>query len=365
VTGRALFEPVLGSGRAHFPEVDGARGLAIALVVLFHAVWSDQATLGLLLPNPLAVFITAGNTGVSFFFVLSGFLLGLPWAKGHPPSLSSYYAKRALRILPLYWGVLAAALLVVRPADLSLRGVFPLAAFLVTAPLPRVELGAWTTIFWSLSTEVHFYLLLPLLGRVLTSIPRLALLIPLALAFKAGAWALAPDQMPYFLETILARVDQFAIGMMIARLHAIGRLTLAPRVGLAAIAGTTLLLGCHLWWGLHLSSTSPVCIAWNTVEGALWGTLLASALALPAGWKRVLTSWPLRRLGVVSYSVLLWHAPIAAYLLHAVRPWRVPAFSFHFYAIFPVVLAVSTVSYLVLERPFLLVARRFGRVTPS
>ncbi len=361
VPGRALFQPVLGSGRSHLPEVDGWRGLAIALVVLFHAAWSDIVTRDALLLNPLAVFVTAGNTGVSLFFVLSGFLLGLPWAADEPPPLSSYYAKRVLRIVPLCWGVLAVGFLVVRPVDFTWPRTLPLAFFLVTTPLPRVELGAWTTIFWSISTEVHFYLLLPLVGRVLTSIPRLALLVPLALAFKTGAWYFDPDHLHSALETIVGRIDQFAVGMIIARLHASGRLVLSPRVALALIAGATALLGCHLWWLLQLSPTSWVRVPWNTVEGALWGTLVAATLALPPEGKRPLTFWPFRHLGVISYSVLLWHAPIGAHLLRAVHPWRIAGFPFHLYAVFPAVLAVSTLSYLVLERPFLLVARRIGR----
>ena len=116
-----------------------------------------------------------------------------------------------------------------------------------------------------------------------------------------------------------------------------------------------------------VASAAGLSLLRSRVEAAALPTTPAQTagpfypLTFPAEWKRLLTARPLRHLGVISYSVLLWHAPIGAYLLRAARPYGIAGFSFHIYAVFPVVLAVSTLSYLVLERPFLLLARRLGR----
>src|SRR4029453_9298894 len=103
--------PGIGSS-AYLPELEGLRGLAILLVVAFHC---HSVACGIAREDacgraPLAL-IGAGHTGVGLFFVLSAFLLSLPFlresAGGTKVSRWRFYQRRALRILPLYWGVLA------------------------------------------------------------------------------------------------------------------------------------------------------------------------------------------------------------------------------------------------------------------
>jgi peptidoglycan/LPS O-acetylase OafA/YrhL len=93
----------------YFPEVESLRGLAIALVFVFHA---DRALLFSVrtrdgAESPLALlYVWAGHTGVTLFFVLSAFLLSLPFLDeaygGRTVSRRQFYERRALRILPLY-----------------------------------------------------------------------------------------------------------------------------------------------------------------------------------------------------------------------------------------------------------------------
>ena len=96
-----------------FPALDGLRGVAVALVLVVHAAG------GMLEPGEanetvqsfwraLEPLVGMGGTGVHLFFVLSGFLLFLPFARhllvdGRRPSTSHFYKRRALRIIPAYW----------------------------------------------------------------------------------------------------------------------------------------------------------------------------------------------------------------------------------------------------------------------
>src|SRR5262245_60933990 len=110
----------------YLPEIESLRGVAIALVVWFHAdgfVRYPGATIDEPV-SPLLAFLRAGHTGVDLFFVLSGFLLALPFLDealgGTPVSVRRYFSRRALRILPLYYlAVVASTVLVAtRAADL-------------------------------------------------------------------------------------------------------------------------------------------------------------------------------------------------------------------------------------------------------
>ena len=114
----------------------------------------------------LAGYLRAGNVGVDLFFVLSGFLLALPYLAdiegGRRVSVGRYFERRALRILPAYYLAVAvvAAVSAHRPADL-LAGVpwlLFLQSFLNLAP----PLLPYSIPWWSLATEVQFYLALPM-----------------------------------------------------------------------------------------------------------------------------------------------------------------------------------------------------------
>jgi hypothetical protein len=94
------------AARAPISELESLRGWAITLVFLYHV----EGWLALPRPgdevSPLWAFIRAGHTGVSLFFVLSGFLLSRPFLVeglgGPRVDVRSYYRRRALRILPIY-----------------------------------------------------------------------------------------------------------------------------------------------------------------------------------------------------------------------------------------------------------------------
>jgi len=160
------------------PEIESLRGIAITLVFLLHV--DTAITLGFhpasatnLLVSPLRAFSMGRHTGVSLFFVISGFLLGRPFVReaagGRRVRRRVYFMRRALRILPLYFAavIVASVLCAHRFADL-LRGV-PYLVFLNSVAGLTVPLPPYSDVWWSLATEVQFYVLLPMLPFFLRS----------------------------------------------------------------------------------------------------------------------------------------------------------------------------------------------------
>src|SRR5262249_4475877 len=158
--------------------LDGLRGLAIALVVFYHT--TNYAMARSAFDRALTVLPSLGWSGVDLFFVLSGFLITgiLLRARQSPTYFRSFYARRVLRIFPLYYAVLVLLLLIVpRIGVLSpFDGFWNAGAsrqgfwyWLYLSNLKVALAGAWQhrvlDITWSLAIEEHFYLLWPLAVR--------------------------------------------------------------------------------------------------------------------------------------------------------------------------------------------------------
>ncbi|TQL69164.1 peptidoglycan/LPS O-acetylase OafA/YrhL [Nocardioides albertanoniae] len=184
------------------------------------------------------------DLGVALFFVVSGFLLARPWfaasaAGAPPPSTGRYLWKRALRILPLYWVVVVVCLLLA-PANSDVDTGGWIANLTLTQIYTEDSHAYGLAHMWSLSTEVAFYLVLPLVVRLLTPRSRLdvrrvligCLLLSVAgVVFAAGArtWfeqPLAAEWLPAYLPWFLAGTALAACSVdpgMRERLDAVAR----------------------------------------------------------------------------------------------------------------------------------------------
>ncbi|MCE2885130.1 MAG: acyltransferase, partial [Planctomycetaceae bacterium] len=203
-----LFRRVISSG-SFLPELDGLRFLAIVPVVLFHATMSlylkhaesggtqasalDGSQGDAVFRSPLGWIASHGFLGVQLFFLISGFVVTLPFARHHllgarAPRLQAFYLKRLTRIEPPYiialclfgLGVLAVAPENFRIADFASGLVYLRTALFGNEP--------WAFfISWSLEIEVQFYLIVPFLAMVF-AIPRTAMRRTiLVIAIAAGA----------------------------------------------------------------------------------------------------------------------------------------------------------------------------------
>ena len=174
--GEAL-QPAAGAAegspyRRHVPALDGVRGIAVLGVMASHLFYANYAT-----PTQklLSGVLRQGAAGVDLFFVLSGFLItGILFdSVGEDGYFRKFFARRALRIFPLYYAVLVVFAVVAGRA--YGRQLVSLAFFLgnthvVTAPIwdsPRP--GPPLEHFWSLAVEEQFYLVWPLVVFVVRS----------------------------------------------------------------------------------------------------------------------------------------------------------------------------------------------------
>lgn len=163
-----------GESRSHLPGLDGIRGIAILLVMLSHFIMADKTSVS---DSAIARLLHSGYLGVDLFFVLSGFLITgiLIDSKNSPNYFSVFYMRRALRIFPLYYGLLAIAWLTAQfitpryPVNLS--EVDSMAWYwLYASNIGMAVKGGWLTSpswiglghFWSLAVEEQFYLFWPL-----------------------------------------------------------------------------------------------------------------------------------------------------------------------------------------------------------
>ena len=166
------------SGGNFIPEIDGLRFLAIGSVLLFHVSYAlNQAYRWPLGRGEMAVYdvFDRGGLGVELFFVISGFILAVPFARqfvygDKPVEIRRYYLRRVTRLEPPYIvaliGFYAAAWLV---NDAALRGHFLktfLARLFYLHGLIYRDAPVLNGVTWSLEIEVQFYLLMPLLARI-------------------------------------------------------------------------------------------------------------------------------------------------------------------------------------------------------
>ena len=316
------------------PALDGLRGIAIILVMLHHFTLY-RPTSGI--DAWIAEVLFFCWAGVDLFFVLSGFLITgiLLDTRGSERYFTTFYARRTLRIFPLYYLVLFLAL-VVLPAFPALHSVlsgqddltvlppqWPYWLYLTNFSIAdRGFLHGWVDVAWSLAIEEQFYLVWPLV--IWLCPPRLVAWVCTAIFVAevfARSYARAIDYPSLWLYVITwYRVDGLAIGALLAValrrgiIPALDRL--APAVVIAGVAGlvaVTILGGHTWWWNRRMQQFGYSLIA------VIAGAMLVSAINRPADspWPRVLSAGWLRAFGKYSYCLYLIHVPV----MRAVREY--------------------------------------------
>src|SRR5918911_2025059 len=209
-------------GGNRIPELDGLRGLAVLAVLCAHYFGE--------VPHGLR-FLTFGWLGVDLFFVLSGFLIGGILIANRESSgyFSTFYIRRACRIFPAYYAVVALTL--TASALLKLKGapwfdpLLPPAAYLTytqnfaIALIGRAQ-GDWLLPTWTLAVEEQFYLLLPVI--VFFTPPRRLLPVTLAVIASGPAfrlWALATSHDLSALVLLPSRWDLLFFGVLAAQIR--------------------------------------------------------------------------------------------------------------------------------------------------
>ena len=360
----------------YFPAVDHLRAYAALLIVFYHGLhlysyhWRFGTGFGIdhwLQPaNPLLAALAEGHTAVSLFMVLSGFILtygsldaAVDWR--------GFVRNRLLRTYPLFL-LLVFAGLAATPTAFDLRAVAQTVGGLANLPGALVA-PPFTSMLWTIAIEWQFYVLFPLLLAVLKPAWTRGLLGMLAVLLLFRAFAVLAGgnarEIGYF--TILGRLDQFLVGMWAAWLFRMRPLSRAQGGALAgaALAGAVLAL-----WAFNSAGGWPTApawkIAWPTLEAILWAAFVVGyvdiANAATGSWSR----W-VARIGEISYSIYLVHFVVIHTLLQL--GWRhaftgrpvVDALLNTVLVALPLTLAISTLTYRWVERPFLRLRGRYHR----
>ena len=347
------------------PALDGLRGIAIILVLIHHATLyrPDQGIDGWIAILPLS-----GWWGVDLFFVLSGFLITgiLLDTRDSRNYYTSFYARRALRIFPVYYLCLFVGLVllplsaelsrvIVGPYDLPPK--LPYWLYLTNFSIAdRGMVHGWLDVAWSLAIEEQFYIVWALV--VFLCPPRyLGILCTALLIFGplARTSALGKGMEPEDVYVItLFRLDGLSIGALLAWAQRYAKLPASPKaIGLSAGACVLGMLaividaGDAWWWGLRMQQIGFSLIA---LTGA---TMLIGAVMLPASswWPRALSAGWLRAFGKYSYCLYLIHLPI----LRVVREYVFEPRDYNY--LFPSPWVTQLIFYVLATAPAFLLAR--------
>lgn len=373
----------------HISGLDGLRALACLAVFGVHF---QQAVLlkGNIGPFDLARLLENGNTGVALFFVLSGFLLSIPFWRGlerdePAPRWRTFWLKRAARILPAYF--LCLTLLVVHNQLWEETGEASniLLHYLLLFNYSPQHIFSINPPFWTLAVEVQFYALLPLIFLVIAAFPR-AFRAPAVvglgmLAYAAQIWMIQCEpcrvwwpwsgqndvaQNPAFTYSLLAHLPHFLLGVLGGWGYPV--LKAVRRHHFSAVQG-----GAE--WVVWIAAALIIVIL---------ATPLDTRLAIPFGRynlpfvpillmlivmsvshtvliKALLELGPVRWIGQVSYGVYIYHLPVlnvvGRYMrsagLEVKEHWLVL-----FVSALSITFLVAAVSYYLVERPIFRRIRR-------
>jgi len=210
-------------------EIDGLRFIAIFSVVLFHLNWFITSKTGRAEgADLLSEFLSHGHIGVQLFFLISGFVIALPFAKGHLlngrlPNLRQYIFRRLTRLEPPYIVnlLIRFALLTLATADTFSELLPHLLASM--GYLHNIIYGSMSKInfvAWSLEIELQFYLLAPLatsLYMIRSKIGRRLLLVSLIIIFTIIANAF--NGYPRINLSILSAAQYFLAGFLLVDIY--------------------------------------------------------------------------------------------------------------------------------------------------
>lgn len=362
----------------HIDSLDGVRGVAIILVLIFHLLASNPQT-GSRVMNFIAGFRGAGWVRVDLFFCLSGFLItGILFDTLHTGHyFRNFYARRFLRIFPLYYGVLLVLFIIFHPIHFAQGRQF----LLLFTYLQNTSLwlhGSQSAVarpsdhLWSLAVEEQFYLVWPVLiflirdrRKLLWTAATLALIAPVTRFFLLAHGASL--QATY--KWTICRADSLLAGGWLA-LIVRGKLRdTVLRYATPIFAVALILCGIIAWrsgnfeWGINYSINS---YGYSIVAVAST-SLIAMALRPASFTARAMRVGALRFLGKYSYGIYVYHQMVFMLIAWLFRGWlehHIPSKAIYHVAMMACTLLVtiplSVLSFRFYEQPFLKLKRYFN-----
>jgi peptidoglycan/LPS O-acetylase OafA/YrhL len=356
--------------------LDGVRGFAILLIIGFHYYVIDgQFTKGSIAGYASSL-LRLSWTGIDFFFVLSGFLIGgiLLEAQDSPSYYQAFYIRRACRILPLY--LVIVTLHVLTKSHLPQLGE-PVPAYVYTTLTQNIWVAVggkltsfWLLVTWTIATEEQFYLIAPAMIRKLSK-SRLPLVVALSVVFALllrivlfAASGLDPRST---LVLMPARADAFMLGIgaaWLVRDERGARWLVAHRRSLYLLAlslGLVLLVFTKEDWSLD---TWPMSTIGFTVTSFFYSAIVLLAVSDREGpIGRFFNLRPLIASGTIAYGLYLFHEPVKDLLYLSIDGPKTPHLASWrdaglYLIAFGITAVIARLSWTCFERPFVRLGHR-------
>ncbi len=363
--------------RTYVPELDQLRAFAALLVFFFHTLHVGRAAAGMTSRAHGSVFTSVlweGNSGVALFIVLSGFVL----ARGTLGASIDYWQfmrNRALRILPLMIFVLVFA--IYANTNVTLASI--VAPFLLlsnTTPRLFVDATNLAATVWTVAVEFQFYLIAPFIFTFVSRQGMRYLLAAIGFVWIIKCLVLLPHwgkplhlyEISYL--TIVGRLNQFLMGVGLAYLW--------PQIEerFKRLSSRCLLLGLSVLALIALSYIVNLggdrrwqnwMVLGREIEGVIFASMIAGFVLVRPLRKSLLADWAVK-IGVISYSIYILHYCLVQVFWRGMLAYGlIPAgagnntIGLLALLLLPVVLAISWLSYSVIEKPFLEMRGRYIR----
>lgn len=310
------------------PVINGLRGIAICSVVMHHLFFADFLY-GKGESHSSAIiqlFMSSGWLGVDIFFILSGLVLYLPYAKNKRfinkvEDFLPFYKHRFLRLFPLYWFISLISLVFMAHLGLNDPKFYHwfLALLTVTFPFYYDSFTPYlNSVLWSLGVEIWFSVLFPVIVIVIPRLGWLRLIIPImaiSCSMRIIGYLHPFHDIGAFLnvtsDSVLGRLDEFVAGMFLAQ--CIANPSMQQRfTRIKALIGTICILITFMcweaWYHLELPVWSAAFYAWIFIAG--WFLVIGYLVSSHSLISKVIEVWPLQLLGMMCYSIYLWHGII-------------------------------------------------------
>lgn len=349
--------------KGYYPSLNGLRAMSIIMVVFFHMRPAD---------NWAYKHFFAGDLGVDIFFVISGFLITTlclkEKVKTSDINLKSFYTRRVLRILPVAYLYLAFIIALNAIQNLNIPHIYIMAAglFIANFSVFNKYQHRYVAQYWSLAVEEQFYLIFPFLLKksfkvYLSLILFIVFVLPLVLYVQEKIPAFNTGVL-YFIIHFFAKFQGIAVGSLLAVLafkgyiNPVNHTVTRTLINIAAFA----LMIC-LEFDPFFSFKA---IALNLLISILIALIIFVNVTPGKDiFFRILNNAAMNKIGVLSYSIYIWH------MLFIVPNPHLPRVLYLFPYNVGLILIMAFISYYGYERYFLKLKERFtktkGLSTPT
>ncbi|AXB56021.1 acyltransferase family protein [Flavobacterium fluviale] len=359
------FKRITSSG-SFIPEIDGLRFIAIASVVLYHlngflTEKYENQTIDASYNFFLKHLLSHGHLGVPLFFTISGFILGMPFAKFHicngkPVNLKNYFLRRLSRLEPPYiltmTILLFGAVYAAKTISLSDGIKSYLASIIYSHNFIFHTMSKLNSVTWSLELEVQFYILAPLIAYLFSikslSIRRLSIFLTAVLFAIINHFNFNPV---HFIS-LVNYLQYFLIGFLLTDLY-VSNSTLVPKTKFDYLIGLFFFVIIWLFDNEDFKSTSQRFI-WELIQ--LTSIFFLYYYVLFHKIFKFLSFKLITNIGGMCYSIYLLHYPIISMfgnplLKYSFSKYTIINISIYSAILILLVMLISSIFFLLIERP--------------